>query len=68
MKKCNILIVSSLLLFNLSYAQNNYELDLKPENWNIDLTLFYISNVVDDRVKKNDSGFLLSDKKTITVS
>lgn len=66
MKKTNVLIILSFLTLNLK-AQNIHVLNLIPENWNLNLSLFYITDVLDERSQKNNSGFILSDTKTIPV-
>jgi hypothetical protein len=41
------------------YAQNKYELDLRPQEIKIKPTLFYIDRIVDERLEKSDAGQVL---------
>lgn len=48
-------------------GQNHYVLDLKAEKWNFKPVLFYISDVLDDRINKSNAGKVLSGNKLSTA-
>ncbi len=50
------------------YAQNKYELDLRPQEIKFKPTLFYIDRIVDERLEKSDAGqVLVKGKSTVAV-
>lgn len=67
-----VLFCGFLLFFCTLSATASYTLDLKAENWKINPTAFYISEVLDSRTGKSDAGQVLisgkSDKAVFAVS
>ena len=64
-----IFLIIPFVFFNFStQAQDHYNLELKEENWNIKPSLFFISNVLDERNDKSNAGFVLSGNKSIPAN
>ena len=59
-------VLITIIPFNL-LGQNQKVIDFKITNWDINPTLFYISEVVDERIEKANAGQALSGSKSIPV-
>lgn len=60
-------LILSLIFLQASIGEDYYELNLKPGNWKIKPSLFYIHSVVDDRLEKRSPGQALVDNKMVPV-
>lgn len=65
MKYAYLLI--SFLVVQKSFGDTIHELNLKPGQWTIKPALFYISNVVDERADKQNTGQALENNKPVPV-
>ena len=63
MKISRFLLSIFLLISNFTYSQSQYELDLKSESWSFSPSIFYFTDIVDDRIDKGSAGqVLIGDK------
>lgn len=58
-----ILVCILLMISYQSFAQKKYILDLSPDKWTFSSSVFYISDVIDERDEKKDAGQVLNDGK-----